>query len=99
MAMRVAELMVTLGGWSHSTIHRVMFDSLEKATAEFERIAALLKKRAKGNDVPKFLDVEGENKLTCDFDMVNAVALVDLKKADDAEVGLKDAFPHLIWNK
>lgn len=90
-----------MGGWSRdSASHRVTFDSLTKATEEFERISALLKKRAdKGNDIPKFLDVEGTNKLTCAFDEINAVGLVDLKKSDDDEIGLQDAFPHLKWRQ
>lgn len=99
MAMRRAELHITLGGWSQiSTTHSIGFDSIGAARSEFERISALLKKRGdKGNEVPKFLDVKGINELTCDFDQVNAVSLSDLKKVNDSEKGLKDEYPHLKW--
>ncbi len=96
--MKRAELIITLGGWRESSTHIVSFDSADEALANFERISALLKRRAdKENDIPRFLDVEGSNRLTCDFDQVCAVGFLDLKKADDDAIGLKDAFPHLSW--
>ena len=97
--MKQAEIAITIGGWGRdSSVHIVSFDSATKALEEFERISALLKRRGdKGNDLPKFLDVEGSNKLTCDFDQICAVSFLELKKADDDAIGLKDAFPHLGW--
>ncbi len=97
--MKQAELIITIGGWSHqSTIHTVGFDSVENAFAEFERIATLLKRRGdKENDIPKFLDIEGISKFTCNFDQICAVGLLDLKREDSALIGIKDAYPHLNW--
>jgi hypothetical protein len=100
--MRRAELIITYQGWHGNAVHYQMaYETVEGAMEEFDRITALLKKRGdKGNDLPSFLEVQGAtNQLTCDFGNVNAVGLVDLQKADDNEIGLKDAFPHLEWRK
>ena len=98
--MKQAELIITLHNWGGSgSSHCVNFASTELAKQEFYRISGLLKKRGdRGNDLPKFLDVEGgTNELTCNFDQIVAVAMVDLKKADDDAIGIKDAYPHLNW--
>ena len=97
--MLKAEIMVTLSGsWGAATIHGVKYDDLDFAVSEFERVAYLLKKRAdKGNEVPKFLDLEGINKLSCNFDSISAVSLVDYNKENDGMIGVKDEYPHLSW--
>lgn len=97
--MKQAELFITISSWAGpGSIHCIDFDSVSQAQTEFDRIADLLKKRGdKGNDLPRFLDVEGINKVTCDFTQICAVAMNDLKKSDEAAIGLKDAYPHLSW--
>ena len=99
--MKQAELIITLVGWrADSSHHCVNFVSADTAKQEFDRITALLKRRAdKGNDLPKFLEVRGSNELVCDFDNICAIQLVDLRKADDDAIGLKDAYPHLNWQR
>jgi hypothetical protein len=98
--MRRAELIITCQGWhGNAVMYQMSYETVERAKEEFDRISALLKKCGdKGNDIPTLLEVEGAtNKLTCDFEHVRAVGLVDLQKADDDAFGLKDAYPHLDW--
>ncbi len=98
--MKRAELIVTTGGWSHASTQYILgFEAVDVAKGEFDRIAALLKKRGdKGNDTPTVLDVQGSaQEFSCNFDLVIAIGLVDLKKADDENIGLKDEYPHLNW--
>ena len=97
--MKQAELIITLNGWrADFSSHCIGFVSANTAKQEFDRITALLKRRAdKENDLSKFLEVKGTNELICDFDSICAVQLIDLRKADDDAIGLKDAYPHLNW--
>jgi hypothetical protein len=98
--MKRAEVVITLGSWSGpSSLHLIGFDSAERAGEEFDRIKELLKRRGdKANDLPRFLEVHGcIDQFTCDFTLICAVSFVDLKKSDEACIGLKDEFPHLGW--
>lgn len=99
--MKTAELVITLASWSGMPSHHaVQFDSLEFAKSEFNRLEALLKKKGdKGNDVPSWILIEGINKLTCDFDAIRSVGLVDLARSNEEEKGVKEAFPYLNWRQ
>lgn len=99
--MKVAELLITQATYAmQPTTHVVSFASLEEAKKKFDEIAALLKRRAdRENDLPKWLEIKAINELTCDFGSICAISLVDLAHADEQQKGVRDAFPHLGWNK
>ena len=101
--MKVAEISLTFSaGWAASNgfLQTVAFDDLGTATAEYERLVDLLKRRDdKANDLPKIVEVKGVNQASLPLSCICSVGLTDLKKSDEAEIGLKDAFPHLDWDK
>jgi hypothetical protein len=99
IGMLRAEIIVTLSsGLGAATIHAVKYNDLDFAVSEFERVADLLKKRAdRGNEFPRFLDLEGMSKFSCKFDSIAAVSLMDYKKEDVGMIGVKDEYPHLSW--
>jgi len=95
--MIVAEIFVTTGRF-HEQKHAVPFTALDKATAEFERLAAILTKRnERGNDLPKTVDVDGAagHRLTIGVDDISSIGLCDFAKANEESAGIKDTFPHL----
>ena len=99
--MRVAEVLITFsGGWSsmNGFTQVIAFDDLAVANSEYERVAELLKKRDdKANDLPKVVELKGINQMSVPLSTICSVGLTDLKKTDEGETGLRDAFPHLRW--
>ena len=77
--------------------HRLAFDSLEAATAEYDRIAALMlayKRRA--NDLPHNVEVVGTHtRITIHLDEIHSIAIDDLKGANEQAEGVREAFPNL----
>lgn len=95
--MIVADIHLTACNFSGGGfVHNVRFDDLAKAEAEYERVAALMLKRAdRGNDLPKTVEVVGVNKITLPLDDIHSVALSDFAEANEQEAGVRDAFPNL----
>jgi hypothetical protein len=93
-----AEVLVELGGrgFGERSRHVIQFESVETATAQYERVAALFKSREdRKNDLPRELEIIGVNKITCQLDDVSLVGLVDFKKSNDELLGFRDEFPQL----
>lgn len=96
--MIVAELNITSGRsvFGQGMIHRVSFEDVVIARAEFERVADLIQRRSdRANDLPKTVRVEGVGAIDMPLEDIGSVAFMDFAKANAAEIGVKDAFPNL----
>lgn len=102
--MKVAEFRVTYFGGSFGGACGfaavVGFDDLAAAKQRYDEIAELLKARAedkRGNGTPQIVQIKGINEFNVPLENIVGIELADLKWADENEIGIKDAFPHLDW--
>lgn len=96
--MKVAEIAISFGGRFGDNGNRavVMFDTVEGANSEFDRLEALLKRREeRANDLEKTVTVSCINKFTCPINEITSIGLVDFARVNEQEKGVKDAFPLL----
>ena len=97
--MLVAEVFVTTGRFHFETKHSVGFKDLEKAKAEFDRVADIVKRKAeRKNDLPETIDLDGDagTKVSVCTSDIATVGFLDYALADANRKGLRDAFPNLM---
>jgi hypothetical protein len=96
--MIVAEVAVTIGTFVAATHHVVRFDTLAAAEAEYERLAAIVKRKQElANNVPAIIEIQGSgcDKITFALADMRVLSLVDFVKANAELAGVKEAFPNL----
>jgi hypothetical protein len=96
--MRVAVVEITLRTFSgNATMYGVGFSDLEKAKAEYRRVADLITARVeRKNDKPATVEIVGDgNMVTAPLDDIGSVALQDYAWANAEETGVKDKYPNL----
>lgn len=99
--MIVAQVLVTAGGrlGSRALSHAVTFADAGKAKSEYDRVAALIRKRNdRKNDLPETVEIDGGetgSRVTISLDDITSVGLFDFAKVNEHQAGISDAFPHL----
>jgi hypothetical protein len=90
-----AEVIIELRNFSGTTPrHAVTYDTVEEATAEYERVAELLKRRGDhANDLPPEVTLNGTNKITVMLIDIQMVGLVDYELSNESRKGLRETWP------
>ena|SRR6185503_4046603 len=99
-SMKVAEIHITSSGRGLMSgfVHTIGFSDIGVATAEFERIVDLLKRRSdRSNELPKLVELNGIDRLSVPLDDISSVGLSDIAKSNAEMSGVKEAYPNLTW--
>ena len=98
--MYVAQILL-ISGWGigdANSKHNIAFNDLEKAKAEYDRVAALMGRKAKrANDLPPTIEINGDSgsKVTIPTEDLRSISLCDLALANAQEEGIRAAYPNL----